>query len=176
MIEEKRDKLMSALAEAERERQVAADALAAADTELRAGVQALRAAQGAVAEAREGRARTEARLEGARTRRQDISRQIREQLGIAPDGCLGLAELQPGAYMPPLADVERKLSNLKIDRERLGGVNLAADDELQQLSTQAAGLVTEKADVENAIARLRGAIGQLNREAHMRLVVAFVAV
>lgn len=176
MIEEKRDKLLSALAEAERERQVAADALAAADTELRAGVQALRAAQGAVAEAREGRARTEARLEGARTRRQDISRQIREQLGIAPDGCLGLAELQPSAYMPPLADVERKLSNLKIDRERLGGVNLAADDELQQLSTQAAGLVTEKADVENAIARLRGAIGQLNREAHKRLQDAFEAV
>src|SRR4029078_5116027 len=53
MIEEKRDKLMSALAEAERERQVTADVLAAADTELRAGVQALRAAQGAVAEARE---------------------------------------------------------------------------------------------------------------------------
>ena len=176
MIAEKRDKLMSALSEAERERRVAADALAEADTALKAGVQALRAAQGAVAEAREGRARTEARLEGARTRRQDISRQIREALGIAPEGCLALAEIQPGAYLPPLADVERKVASLKADRERLGGVNLAADDELQALSIQAAGLDTEKADVENAIAKLRGAIGQLNREAHKRLQEAFEAV
>ncbi|MTD95301.1 chromosome segregation protein SMC [Hyphomicrobium sp. xq] len=176
MIEEKRDKLMSALAAAERERQVAADALATADTALRAGVQALRAAQGTVTEAREGRARTEARLEGARTRRQDVSRQIREQLGIAPEGCLAVSELQPGAYMPPLADVERKLTGLKADRERLGGVNLAADDELQQLSIQAANLDTEKTDVESAIAKLRAAIGQLNREAHKRLQEAFEAV
>ncbi len=139
MIAEQRDKLMSALSEAERGRQIAADALAEADTALKAGVQALRAAQGAVAEAREGRARTEARLEGARTRRQDVSRQIREALGIAPEGCLALAEIQPGAYLPPLADVERKLPSLKADRERLGGVNLGADEELQALSIQAAG-------------------------------------
>ena len=176
MIAERRDKLMSALSEAARGRQTAADALAEADTALKAGVQALRAAQGAVAEAREGRARTEARLEGARTRRQDISRQIREALGIAPEGCLALAEIQPGAYLPPLADVERKVASLKADRERLGGVNLGADDELQVLSIQAAGLDTEKADVENAIAKLRGAIGQLNREAHKRLQEAFEAV
>ena len=176
MIAAQRDKLMSALADAERNRQVAADALAEADMALKAGVQALRAAQGAVAEGREGRARTEARLEGARTRRQDVSRHIREALGIAPEGCLALAEIQPGAYLPPLADVERKVASLKVDRERLGGVNLGADEELQQLSIQAAGLDTEKADVENAIAKLRGAIGQLNREAHKRLQEAFEAV
>ncbi len=176
MIAEQRDKLMSALADAEHNRKVAADALAEADAALKAGVQALRAAQGAVAEGREGRARTEARLEGARTRRQDVSRHIREALGIAPEGCLALAEIQPGAYLPPLADVERKLASLKADRERLGGVNLGADEELQQLSIQAAGLDTEKADVENAIAKLRGAIGQLNREAHKRLQEAFEAV
>ncbi len=176
MMEERRGKLMSALSDAERARQAAADALAEADTALRASVQALRAAQGAVAEAREGRARTEAKLESARTRRQDVSRQIREGLGIAPEGCLEMAQLAAGATLPALHDVERKLSGLKADRERLGGVNLAADDELQQLSIQAAGLETEKADVENAIAKLRSAIGQLNREAHKRLQEAFEAV
>jgi chromosome segregation protein len=176
MLEEKRGKLMSALSDAERERQAAADALAEADTALRASVQALRAAQGAVSEAREGRARTEAKLESARTRRQDVSRQIRETLGITPEGCLEMAQFPVGGTLPALPDVERKLSGLKADRERLGGVNLAADDELQQLSIQAAGLETEKADVENAIAKLRSAIGQLNREAHKRLQDAFEAV
>jgi len=175
-IEDRRGKLLTALSGAERERQVAGDALAAADNALKAGVQALRAVQGAVTEARESRARTEARLEGARTRRQDVARQIREALGVAPEGCLAMAGLESNAEMPPLADVERKLAALKGDRERLGGVNLQADDELVTLGAQVTGLDTERADVEQAIAKLRAAIGQLNREAHKRLTDAFEAV
>jgi chromosome segregation protein len=175
-IEEGRGKLLTALSAAERERQVAGDALAAADNALKAGVQALRTAQGSVTEARERRARTEARLEGARTRRQDVARHIREALGVAPEGCLGAAGLEAGAEMPPVADVERKLAALKGDRERLGGVNLQADDELVTLGAQVAGLDTEREDVEQAIAKLRAAISQLNREAHKRLADAFEAV
>ncbi len=175
-IEDRRGKLLTALSGAERERQVAGDALAAADNALKAGVQALRTVQGAVTEARESRARTEARLEGARTRRQDVARQIREALGVAPEGCLAMAGLESNAEMPPLADVERKLAALKGDRERLGGVNLQADDELITLGAQVTGLDTERADVEQAIAKLRAAIGQLNREAHKRLTDAFEAV
>jgi chromosome segregation protein len=175
-IEERRGKLLSALSAAEQERAAAADRLAGADGALKAGVQALRTAQGAVAEAREGRARTEARLEGARTRRQDVARQIRDALGVAPEGCLAVAEVEVGGELPPLADVERKLQSLKADRERLGGVNLQADDELLTLSTQLTGLDAERADVEQAIAKLRAAIGQLNREAHKRLQDAFEAV
>jgi len=78
--------------------------------------------------------------------------------------------------MPPAADVERKLAALKGDRERLGGVNLQADDELVTLGAQVDGLDTERADVEQAIAKLRAAISQLNREAHKRLADAFEAV
>ena len=176
MIEEKRGTLLTALSQAEHERQVAADALTEADAAVKVSVQALRAAQGAVAEAREGRARTEARLEAARTRRQDVSRQIRETLDVAPESCLALAELEPGATLPDLHAVERKLTSLRGDRERLGGVNLAADEELEVLSAQATGMESEKADVESAIAKLRGGIGQLNREAHKRLQEAFEAV
>jgi len=175
-IEERRGKLLSALSDAERERQVAADALAEAESLLKAGVQALREAQAAVADARETRARTEAKLEGARTRRQDVARQIRESLGVAPEGCLAVAEVEPGAELPPLADVERKLASLKADRERLGGVNLQADDELVSLGAQVTGMDAERTDVEQAIAKLRAAISQLNREAHKRLTDAFEAV
>ncbi|HEX9881975.1 MAG TPA: chromosome segregation protein SMC [Hyphomicrobium sp.] len=175
-IEERRGKLLTALSAADSERQAAADKLALADSALKAGVQALRAAQGAVAEGREARARAEARLEAARTRRQDVSRQIRDALGVAPEGCLAVAEIEGEAALPPLADVEGKLSALKTDRERLGGVNLQADDELQTLGAQHSELDAERTDVEQAIAKLRGAIGQLNREAHKRLQEAFEAV
>ncbi|MBI1648857.1 chromosome segregation protein SMC [Hyphomicrobium sulfonivorans] len=175
-IDEKRGKLLTALSEAEAARQQAADAVAEADTSAKAAVLTLRAAQGAVAEAREGRARTEARLEAARTRRQDVSRQIREELDVAPENCLALAEPEPGAPLPELSQVERKLNSLRGDRERLGGVNLAADQELETLSAQTNTMETEKADIESAIAKLRGGIGQLNREAHKRLNEAFEAV
>jgi len=172
-IEERRGKLLTALSAAERERQVAGDALAAADNALKAGVQALRAAQGSVTEARESRARTEARLEGARTRRQDVARHIREALGVALEGCLAVAGLESSVEMPPLPDVERKLAGLKGDRERLGGVNLQADDDLTTMTQQFESMDKEKTDVEEAIAKLRGGIGQINGEARSRLQAAF---
>jgi chromosome segregation protein len=175
-IEERRGKLLSALSEADSQRQIAADALAEAETLLKAGVQALREVQAAVVDGREMRARTEAKLEAARARRQDVSRQIRETLNVAPEECLGLAELEPGTDLPPLADVERKLASLRTDRERLGGVNLQADDELTTIGAQVSEMDAERADVEQAIAKLRSAIGQLNREAHKRLTEAFEAV
>lgn len=176
LIEERRQKIMDELASAERARASAADALAAAETAMRAAQQSLRAAQGAVAESREARARIEARLEGARTRRQDEARKIREMLGVIPEGCLPLAELAAGAAMPPLAEVDRTVTRLRSDRERLGGVNLEADTELEALSGQVATMEAEKADVEQAIAKLRGAIGTLNREAKVRLNEAFETV
>jgi chromosome segregation protein len=175
-IDEQRQKLMTGLAEAERHRREAADRLAAAENTRREAAQALRTMQGAVAEAREGRARIEAKLEAARARRADETRKIRDALGVAPDGCLALAEIAPGTVLPPLEDVDRQLTRLKADRERLGGVNLQAEEELQALQQQFESMERERTDVEEAIAKLRGGIGQLNREAKKRLNDAFTTV
>jgi chromosome segregation protein len=175
-IEAQRQKLFNELSRAEQERKQAADQLAAADTELREASQALRAAQSEVATEREGRARMEARLEAARTRRSDEARKIRDTLGIAPDGCLELAGVAPGARLPSLPEAESQLSRFKADRERLGGVNLQADDELQTLSAQFQAMQKERSDVEEAIVKLRTAIGQLNRESKKRLDDAFNSV
>jgi chromosome segregation protein len=175
-IAERRSAILSAISAAESDRQAAADKLALADTALREAVQAMRAAQAQVSEAREGRARVEARLENARARRQEESRRIRETFEVAPDDCLSLAGIECGAALPPLFDVDRQLQRLKADRERLGGVNLQADDELTVLLEQISSMETEKADVEQAVAKLRAAIGQLNREGKKRLEEAFVTV
>ena len=176
LLDQKRQKLLSGLASAGSRRQEAADKLAEADAALKAAVQALRAAQAAVSTERESKARTEARLEGARTRRQEESRRIRETFEVAPEGMLALAEIKPGAELPALTNVDRDLVKLRADRERLGGVNLQADEELTTLAQQHASLDTERADVETAIHKLRGAIGHLNREAKQRLDEAFTLV
>jgi chromosome segregation protein len=175
-LEERRQGLMGALSEAETARNAAADDLARAETAQRSAAQALREAQAAVATAREQRARIETRLEGARTRRQDEARRIREAVNVNPDQCLALAGLGAADRLPVLADADRALQRLKTDRERLGGVNLQADDELDALLEQMSTMETEKNDVEQAIAKLRGAIGQLNREGKKRLDEAFETV
>jgi chromosome segregation protein len=158
---------------AEAARSEAADRLAEAQSLHRESLQALKAAQAMVADQREERARFEARLDAARQKRLEEGRRIRETMDCAPEACLALAEVEPGATLPTLLDIERTLQRLKADRERLGGVNLAADEELQKLTEQFASMDLERLDVEQAIQKLRGAIGQLNREAKKRLGEAF---
>ncbi len=175
-IEERRSKLMDAITEAERERAKAADDLAVAETALKAQEKSLRAVQEKLAEAREGKARSEARLEAARERRSEMAHTIREQLDCAPEECLAKANLKPGAEIPALEEVEARLAKHKADRERLGGVNLRAEEEEVELSTQLEDMEREKADVEQAIARLRQGISNLNREGRKRLLEAFETV
>jgi chromosome segregation protein len=172
-LEAQRVRLHDQMQAAEAARSEAADRLADAQSLHRESQQALKTAQAAVADQREERARFEARLEAARQKRSEEGRRIRETMDCAPEACLALAEVEPGATLPTLADIERTLHRLKADRERLGGVNLAADDELQKITEQFASMDLERLDVEQAINKLRGAIGQLNREAKKRLGEAF---
>jgi chromosome segregation protein len=172
-IEQRRMKLFDAIAAAERERAKAADDLALAETALKGREKALREVQERLAEAREARARGEARLEAARERRGETARAIRDQLDCTPEDCLALAGLKAGAPIPPLADVEARLLKLKGDRERLGGVNLRAEEEEAELAAQLEEMEREKADVEEAIVRLRQGISNLNREGRKRLLEAF---
>ena len=172
-IEQRRGKLLDAIATAERERGKAADDLALAEAALKAQEKVLREVQERLAESRETRARHEARLESARERRGEIARTIRDQLDCAPEACLALAGLKPDAPVPPVAEVESRLLKLKADRERLGGVNLRADEEEAELARQLEEMEREKADVEEAIQRLRQGIANLNREGRKRLLEAF---
>jgi chromosome segregation protein len=172
-IEQRRSKLLDAIAVAERERSKAADDLAVAETNLKRLEKALREVQERLAGARESRARSEARLESARERRGECAHTIREQLDCAPEACLTLAALKPSAPIPSLTDVEARLAKLKADRERLGGVNLRAEEEEAELSAKLDEMEREKADVEEAIVRLRQGIANLNREGRKRLLEAF---
>jgi chromosome segregation protein len=126
-----------------------------------------------LAEARETRARNEARLEAARERRSELARAIRDQLDCMPEACLALAGLKQGEALPPVSEVEARLIKLKGDRERLGGVNLRAEAEEAVLAAQLEEMEREKADVEEAIQRLRQGIANLNREGRKRLLEAF---
>ena len=175
-IAAQRNALLSALSRADEERRSAADMLNSAETAMRAASEALRAIQADVSNAREANARIETRLENARQRRQEAARHIRETFEVAPEDCLAIAALSDTTSMLPLADVEKQLSRLKADRERLGGVNLQADEDLVEVSKQLENLIAERDDLEQGIAKLRSAIQQLNKEGKARLDEAFTIV
>ncbi len=65
---------------------------------------------------------------------------------------------------------------LTLDRERLGPVNLVAEQELAELEAGAVGNAAEREELGLAVNQLRGSIGTLNREGRQRLLAAFAAV
>ncbi|MEM8689298.1 MAG: chromosome segregation protein SMC [Pseudomonadota bacterium] len=171
--EAKRNKLLSALSDAEKKRTEAADILAAAENKLAELTRLERDALDALAETREAHARAEARLEAQRERLDEMTGRIADTLDCKPEDALELAGFTESSEMPDLAQIETKLEKLKAERERLGGVNLRAEEEVEEITTQIDELVTEREDVISAINKLRGAIGSLNREARQRLLAAF---
>jgi len=94
-------------------------------------------------------------------------------LEVAPNAVAGLAGIETGAALPDVAELEANLDKLRRDRERLGAVNLRADEELRDVETQHKTLVTERDDLIEAIKRLRLGIQNLNREARERLLASF---
>jgi chromosome segregation protein len=75
--------------------------------------------------------------------------------------------------LPDPAQVERNLERLKIERERLGAVNLRAEEEQTELSERLKLIITEREDIIDAIKKLRAGIQSLNKEGRERLLVAF---
>ncbi|MCM2476610.1 chromosome segregation protein SMC [Rhizobium sp. CG5] len=172
-FEEKRRALMSELEKAEAARRAAADRLAEAETRQRDADQKAAAALSALAECREQRGRAEERLMSARDRRKEGEARIQDALSVPPHEAFRLTGLKADDAMPDLREVERELDRLRMERERLGAVNLRAEEEQKELSDKLAALIKERDDVIDAIRKLRGAIQSLNREGRERLLAAF---
>ncbi len=62
---------------------------------------------------------------------------------------------------------------MKQERERLGGVNLQADREAEELAARRDAMIADRDDLVAAITKLRQGIGNLNRESRERLLTAF---
>jgi chromosome segregation protein len=100
-------------------------------------------------------------------------RTIAQDLECEPHVLGELAGVGPNDDLPALDIVERKLESLKQDRERLGAVNLRADDELADIEQRQTTMHAEREDLTEAIRKLRIAIQNLNKEGRERLLAAF---
>jgi chromosome segregation protein len=166
--------LASRTALAESARAEAADKVAKAEAAQAALVAKARAADEAVAAAREARATARAEAEHQDAARLEVERLSGERFQCSPPVLPGRFGFSSDPRDP--AGLATALETLVEERERLGPVNLRADIELQELEAQAKLTAAEKAELDTAIARLRGSIGSLNREGRARLSAAFTAV
>jgi chromosome segregation protein len=136
----------------------AAHAVAAAN-ERSADTRERRAAAAARAEAQQARSAEFARASVEKF--ECIPQRLPEKLGFDPDE-------------PRNADEEAAmLERLTAERERIGPVNLVAEQELAELDAARTRGAEEADELTQAIHRLRGSIGNLNREGRVRLLDAY---
>ena len=173
---EQRQKLIGEIETATAARRAAADRLAEAETTLAAADKAARAALEAIGEARAEAARAEERCDGAKRRLADVEHEIRDLLDVEPQGAAEIAELKADETLPDIIEVEGKLDRIRRERERLGSVNLLAEQELNEVEAQHGKLTAERDDLVEAIKRLRQGIHSLNHEARERLLASFETV
>jgi len=153
--------------------------LAAAETAMREAETAQRAADmtlashtETLAQARESRASLTARAENEELRRAEMARISGERFQCPPP-LLGARFGFDETDLAPAAEESAELEKLTASRERIGPVNLVAADELARIESEHGTSAAEQAELVEAIARLRGSIGNLNREGRERLRAAF---
>ncbi len=168
----KRAEMASAIETAETRRKAAGDALAEAETALRSCEQAERDAERAAGEAREARARAEAVAEAASAQVKVAAERIQEELGVNAETLLETLEADPDK-IPPADRIEMDVARLKRQREALGAVNLRAEEDARDVQEEFEALNAEKADLEEAVGKLRHGIASLNKEGRERLLAAF---
>src|SRR5262249_21437912 len=154
-FEQKRRALIGEIETAQADRRSAADQLAEGENALAEADRAARAALEAMGTAREEAARAEERFEGGKRRLGGVAHESREMLEVEPAEVAKLAGIDANKALPEVAEVEADLERLRRDRERLGAVNLRAEEELREVETQHGSLTSERDDLVEAIKRLR---------------------
>lgn len=171
-----RDDLAAQITTAEARRARAADAMAAAETALRHAAEAEREAERAAGAAREDRARAEARADAAREGLAGALHRMDEDLEATPDVLIAQLALPRDGLagaVAPADTLDIDVQRLRRQRESLGAVNLRAEEDAREVQAEYDRLTTDKADLEEAIRKLRAGIAGLNREGRERLLTAF---
>ena len=126
----------------------------------------------ALAAARENRAAASARAEAQQARSAEYARICVERFECVPQRLPEKLGFDLEEVRDPDAE-SAQLERLTADRERLGPVNLVAEQELAEIDQARTSGAAEAEELTQAIHRLRGSIGSLNREGRVRLLAAY---
>ena len=124
-------------------------------------------------EIREERVRIEGTINTINESIKLLATQVKERLGIPLESLHNVGDIKPDKILGNIDDLEKKLERLIAEQERLGGVNLLAEQEASDLEEKVNIIKKDQSDLLSAIAKLREAIDSLNTEGRQRLLAAY---
>ncbi|MDA9695334.1 chromosome segregation protein SMC [Candidatus Pelagibacter sp.] len=122
---------------------------------------------------RERKASSGATIEGLQKRKSDLLDRISSELNLNEDNILENSNLNGVEELPNPVDQEDVLDKKKQEREKLGSVNLKADEETSKYEEEIKKMEQDRADLVSAIVKLKDSINELNQKGRERLIEAF---
>src|SRR5210317_1982642 len=122
---------------------------------------------------RERKASSGATIDGLKKRKGDLLDRIDSELDLTEDNILENSNLNGVEDLPDAVIQEDLLDKKKQEREKLGSVNLKADEETSKYEIEIKKMEQDRTDLVTAIIKLKESINELNQKGRERLIEAF---
>ena len=122
---------------------------------------------------RERKASSGATIDGLKKRKNDLLERVKTELNLSESNILEFSNLEINKEFPDAVTQEELLDSRKREREKLGSVNLRADEETNKYETEIKKKEQDRQDLVTAILKLKESINELNYKGRERLLEAF---
>ena len=122
---------------------------------------------------RERKASSGATVEGLKKRKDDLLERVSSELKLEENNILENSNLNGVEELPDSVSQEEALDEKKRERDKLGSVNLRADEETTKYKTEIKKMEQDREDLVSAIIKLKESINELNQKGRERLLEAF---
>ena len=122
---------------------------------------------------RERKASSRATIEGLKKRKDDLLERVETELNLNENNILEFSNLSQVENFPDAVMQEELLDEKKREREKLGSVNLRADEETSKYETEIKKMGQDRNDLVAAIIKLKESINELNKKGREKLLKAF---
>ena len=124
-------------------------------------------------EIRERKASSGATVDGLKKRREDLLDRVQDELNLNENNLLEYSNLDSNDEFPDALSQEELLDEKKRERDKLGSVNLRADEETNKYESEIKKMEQDRQDLVTAIIKLKESISELNQKGRERLLEAF---
>ncbi len=122
---------------------------------------------------RERKASSGATIEGLKKRKNDLLDRVQTELNLNENNILEFSNLETNEEFPDAIEQEELLDEKKRARDKLGSVNLRADEETEKYENEIKKMEQDRQDLVTAIIKLKESINELNQKGRERLLEAF---
>ena len=170
---EKKGQISEGLRIAEKEKNDSEEIINSTDQKIESLRSQLNQIQEQSIQIRERKASSGATIEGLKKRKNDLIDRINSELNLSENNILENSNLFGKEDLPDAVNQEDLLDKKKQEREKLGSVNLKADEETDKYKNEIKKMEQDRTDLVTAIDKLKDSIKELNQKGRERLLEAF---